>query len=1202
MSDQPQLSDLDLKGWHSVRIDDGGVPGRQPNIRATSNQRFTEQEFEGDESDRRVAESFIGLSTSYWRLDPAARYRIRVAYGTPAREPRLQSLEAGGIEVHGPLRIAIGRVESHIYDLPDAVSADGRLSLRFIAHPLPELAGQTEKVADPPIVTRVELYCDREPEPVMIDAATVPDGSIAIAVRSIPGLTPVVGAVVSVVYPDGETASCETNADGDAIVSSPLQAARAKTGSQMLVSAAVLGESYSVEVTVDEAFASTWPSLTIPTETGPGDALEVYLDGTWDFTPSWVNGDSTSSWRQLTVPGQWFQQGFDVAPGDTAAYRRTFHHSARDGRRTILRFDAVYAHAEVWLNGARLGEHEGGFTPFQFEVTGRLESENLLLVLVRSDSISDQVSAASDYAAHSLGGITRGVRLLDLPQHHLSRLHVDAGLDGATGTARVFGTISGLEGDESSEIHLSILDLAGREVARQMIVVRASEPRFSTEIVVDSASPWTAETPTLYRLTARLDSSVEYAQRHCGFRSVAVQGHELQVNGSPIRLRGVERHEQDPVRGRSTLPDLWEKDVELMKGANINNVFTCHYPHAEGFLDLCDERGLWVIDESPTVWVDAQNADDPDTFLALSRPILEMIERDFSRPAVVVWMLGDECLWGRNFWRLVMWLRKEGLRAPLMFSFDIGGPSSLDIASRHYPPLEFGSAIQGIAKPVTFDQFAHLNCYNRRELHTDPEVRDWWGSSLHDYWKRIEKDPRILGGQIWAWSDDEFHLDDSRMIGYGTWGIVDAWRRPKPEWWNVKMVYAPVRIGEVELADGVSGTVAIPLENRYDFLDLDTIELQWATPHESGVARPSGPPRTDAQAELNLAVPLAAGEELILTVVDPVGNIVTAATVTAGGAKSHSDRLAIFEPLQPTRIDIEHRAHVFAPNMPEYDAARVYSGGAEWLFDLESGLLRAGRLSRRAIVDGGPELMLLAGTHTQHVGPHHRHGIEPFTESCKNRVVQSVEWDPAAAAMSVVAEYDEARTEMRYVVTPNGGLEISYRAVVHEPIEPRQTGIVIDLPPTFSTLRWSRDAYWSAYPPAHIGRAIGTAVADPANASLPRADGQAQPPTQLWEDDVTALGSADFRSTRRDIHWASLTDHAGAGLWVEPTEQTQVRAWRSSDHIRLLIASHTSGGSEPLMQRAGQQDHTRRWLAAGDEVSGSVVIRLGRLGTPEAGA
>lgn len=1189
------LNDSDLVGWFPVRIDEGGFAGRQPNIRATSNQRFAEHEFSGSEDDRRVAESFIGLSTSYWQLDPNVSYRVRVTYGTPEREPRIQSLTADGFLVHPPLRIPVGHVESFVFDIPTSPQRDGRLSLQFVPHALPELAGQTDRVADPPIVNRVELFSDSQPPLIMIDCATVPDGSIAVALRTIPELAPIGGAHVTAFYPDGSQASASTNGSGDAIVSSRHQATLTPLGSNVTIKAIVDGKTVTGSVIIDEAFAATWPILTLPTRASDGRCMSQNLDGEWDFVSSWQGSESQAEWTKIQVPGQWFQQGFDVRPGESAAYRRSFKYSLRENRRAVLRFDAVYSYCSIWLNGVELGDHEGGFTPFQFDITDCVTSHNELVVVVRSDSISDEVSAASDYAAHSLGGVTRQVSVLDLPQRNLERIHVDTTFSGGAGTARVFGTVSGLNNDGVARVKVRIVDSDNQELALESIDVEASEPRFSQTVSLNDVRPWTAETPILYDLIVSLDDAEEYVSRRFGFRSVEVVGHELRVNGSPIRLRGVERHEQDPLRGRSTLPELWNRDVELMKEANINNVFTCHYPHAEGFLDLCDERGLWVIDESPTVWVDSQNADDPDIFLALTRPILEMIERDWSRPGVVVWMLGDECLWGRNFWRLVLWLRNEGLHAPLMFSFDIGGASSLDIASRHYPPLEFASVLEGVHKPVTFDQFAHLNCYNRREVATDPEVRDWWGSSLQDYWQRMEADPRILGGQIWAWSDDEFHLDDSRMIGYGTWGIVDAWRRPKPEWWNVKMAYSPVRIGDVVLPSGVAGPVEVRLENRYDFLDLESVEIQWTAPTESGRARAACAPRSDTSLTIELTNPLSPGEEVLIEIVDSDGRLITAAALAAGGAVPKTDRKATFDRTGPLRIVDENRAHIFAPNMPEYDAHRIYSGDHEWMLDYESGLVRAGRLARRAIVQGGPELMLLSGIHTQHVGPHHRHGIEPFTDSCENRVVREVIWKPEIATMEVHAEYEEADSLMSYTVRSDGALDITYSATARVAMEVRQTGIVIDLPAQFSKLRWSRDTFWRAYPETHIGRASGTALADPGTYSSYNHDGRAFPPVQAWEDDVTSLGSADFRSTRRDIHWASLTDHAGVGLWVEPREQTQVRAWRAGDIVRLLIASHTSGGSEPLMARAGQQDHTRRWLSPGDQVSGSVRLRLGRL-------
>ena len=1216
MTDLERLRDESLKEWHLIRADECGVPGRQPNIRATSNQVFGPEEMQGDEITRSAARSFIGLSASYWNLPGNSPLRVRVTYGTPAREPRVQVLYAEGEVVHGPLPLPVGRTESFVFDLPVTARPDGRLVLRFEAQARSDLSGQMDKVADPAVVSRIELYARQRPEAsLVLDAATVPDGGVVIAARVLPDLMPVPGVPLTITYPDGSVVNAETDVAGDACVVRHSLADIAMHGDLIRVEAACEHGLVRIDLPVDDAFRSGWPPLSPVVRDGDGIPQCHVLDGDWEFA---VVGSSeeiprVSNWQAISVPGQWFQQGFEVTPGFFGAYRLRFRMPPASSERYILRFDAVYAHADVYLNGALLGGHEGGFTPFQFEITQQLQADNEMFLVVQADSISDKVSAASAYAAHSLGGITRSVRMLGLPADHIARLQVDAGFDGECGTARIvgrvgFGISDHIDGTAdrtpAAELHVEIRRPGGLVLAHGSALVAPGNPRFTLDLRVPDVFPWTAETPVLYDVHAWLGDGSGRVVQPIGFRSVSVSGHQLQVNGRPIQLRGVERHEQDPLRGRSTLPDLWRVDVELMKDANINNVFTCHYPHAEGFLDLCDVRGLWVIDESPTVWADADSADDPDRFVALVTPTLEMIERDFSRPSVVVWMLGDECLWGRNFWRLVLWLRSQGLTAPLMFSFDIGGASSLDIASRHYPPADFSVVLHGVEKPVTFDQYWHVNCYNRREVITDPELRDWWGSRFAAVWDSMRADERVLGGQLWAWSDDEFHINDSLMVGYGAWGIVDSWRRPKPEWWNVKQVYAPVRITDSApvIADGL---LSVELENRYDFVDLSDHRLRFTTPYETGETACAGAPRSAGSVVVRLQHQLAAGDEVRLEILDPEGTVVTARVLTVPSQERPCDAATRLSGHAEQRVNAERRAHVFTPNLPEYDARRVDVGEVQWLLDEESGLLRVGRLHRRTIVLEGPALMMLEGIATQRVGPHHRHAIEPFTDTCAHRRVQSVAYgDDPRPRLAVEVSYDEADFAYTATVNPDGSIEIAYSVTAKVAMEPRQIGVVLDLAEGLQTLRWSRTTAWGCYPGDHIGRPRGTARAFP-EATRPRnRDGVPERPDVPWSQDVTALGSADFRSTRRDVHWASLTDHTGAGLWVTSRERADVRAWIQGDRVRLLVAQYSSGGSDPFLARSEPPGYPRLQLRPGDVLTGSAALHLGRLaptdkGTPD---
>lgn len=1190
MFEASSLSRADLRDWFLVRAENGGVPGEQNGIRSTSNQSMMLVDSDGKESTLYFAESFIGLFATYEGLEAETHYRIVVSYVTPPEEPRVQSLLVNDIEIHGPLRLPTDRVEEFIFDLPAGISRDGKLRVEFVPQKLPEIAGDTEKVGDPPVIHRFELWASVPAPEVLLDAATGPGRTIIVRALELPFMKPILGISASVRFSDREEWALESDGFGNFLVSIPDRHSEEALGDSFVISAEIDGEVVSCTGELDPAFFSSWPLLIPAPDLESKDGQVSYLDSGWEFGVARQAGGPVDSWHEIQVPGQWFQQGFEVPRDALGAYRRKLE-SSHIGpfEKQFLEFGAVYSRAWVYLEKELICEHEGGFTPFQVEISGVATPGQYIYVYVDCRSVSDKVSAASDYAAHELGGITRDVKIISGPSNLISRFHVEASYHGeGVGKARIFGHIQ--DGDRSGGQMLDFNLTADDGSLLASFSVLCDGPQFDEEIEIQGVAPWTAETPNLYKINGVLRGSDYAVTRSIGFRSIGVDGSALTVNGSPIRLRGVERHEQHPLLGRRTDLEMWQKDVALMKECNVNNVFTCHYPHPPGFLDLCDREGLWVIDESPTVWVDSLTADSEAEFLNLVRPILEMIERDRSRPSVVVWMLADECSWGRNFWRLVTWLRFQKLQAPLMFSFDTGGDSSLDVASRHYPPAQFEDRLRGVERPVTFDQHTHVNCYNRREIETDPELRDWWGRPMKEMWEAIRVDSRLLGSQVWAWSDDEFHLSSNRVVGYGEWGIVDAWRRRKPEWWNLKMAYCPIRIDTTLVERSDQGVFTFDIENDFDFVSLEEVNFHWQNSNRMGILTFPVPPRSRETVALKIPE-YDSTAPVLLSAMGRTGELI-------GAWEIHevSQPIPFIPEGGPVVHVSERRAHVFAPNLPEYDGERVRIGPVDWLFDTESGQLKSATLNRHSVIFEGPTLAMIPGHWTQHVGPHHRRGIHALNSLCSNQVLKSVDWDQSGLRMTSQIEYTEALLDLSMSVSDEGGLLVSYRATAKSDVEPRQVGLVFSLPPEFQTISWEREsALWSYYPEDHIGRKRGVAAAHPVASRMALSHVPIEPEAS-WEQQHHYLGSADFRSTKRDILWAQMSDGTGASLLLTKHESSvlHVRAWDSGSHISLLAACHASGGSEPLLARADQHMGSRRFLKAGEAFTGSFRLSIGK--------
>jgi beta-galactosidase len=319
-----------------------------------------------------------------------------------------------------------------------------------------------------------------------------------------------------------------------------------------------------------------------------------------------------------------------------------------------------------------------------------------------------------------------------------------------------------------------------------------------------------------------------------GFREISVKGNNLLVNGRPVKLRGANRHDIHPLLGRVSTPEYALKDVLLAKEANMNFIRTSHYPPAEHFLDLCDEYGLYVEDETAVCFVGTHrseeyvphNTESDNRFSAqyLSQ-VQEMVMNHRDHPSVIIWSIGNENNYGSNFQASYDWIKENDKTRPVIFSYPGLAPDSVktyDLLSMHYPEQtgdkeQYGISTSGFGfrnMPVLFDEWIHVSCYNNTTLKEDPNVRDFWGIGLDSAWTRTFEADGGLGGAIWGYIDEVFMLPvdlpgfnewwgmydnvnigsefSGTAVGYGEWGVIDVWRRRKPEFWNVKKAYSPV--------------------------------------------------------------------------------------------------------------------------------------------------------------------------------------------------------------------------------------------------------------------------------------------------------------------------------------------------------------------------------------------------------------------------
>ncbi|MDH6625519.1 beta-galactosidase [Streptomyces sp. LBL] len=573
------------------------------------------------------------------------------------------------------------------------------------------------------------------------------------------------------------------------------------------------------------------------------DAQSLSLNGSWRFRLSATadaeddsfaeEGYDAGDWAEVTVPGHWVLQGdgafgapiytnhlypFPVDPphvpteNPTGDHLRVFDLPSgwpADGG-VVLRFDGVESCARLWLNGTDIGEFKGSRLPHEFAVGHLLKpAGNVLAVRVHQWSAG---SYLEDQDQWWLPGIFRDVTLLHRPAGSALDFFVHAPYDHTSGegTLRVDS------------------DVAGRVLVPALGIDVATG-----ESVTAGVLPWTAETPKLY--DGELVTEGERIPLRIGFRTVALDDGLIKVNGEPVLFKGVNRHEWHPEMGRALDLETMREDVLLMKRHNINAVRTSHYPPHPAFLDLCDEYGLWVIDEcdlethgfTEQDWRDNPVDDDRWTPALLDRAA-RMVERDKNHPSIVFWSLGNEAGTGRGLTAMAEWIHGRDSSRLVHYEGDWNCRDT-DVYSRMYAfhgeVEKIGQGLDGGTEKRR--RLPFIQCEYAHAMGNGP-------GGLADYQHLFETYDRLQGGFVWEWIDHgvrhpelgyAYGGDFGEELHDGNFvcdGLVFPDRRPSPGLIEFKKVIEPVRFE----GHGADGTVRV--SNRHDFADLSALAFEWS--------------------------------------------------------------------------------------------------------------------------------------------------------------------------------------------------------------------------------------------------------------------------------------------------------------------------------------------------------------------------------------
>jgi hypothetical protein len=933
------------------------------------------------------------------------------------------------------------------------------------------------------------------------------------------------------------------------------------------------------------------------------------LDGSWAFNPAPPAGferlteGGARGWSRIRVPGDWTMQGFSVKPWTPAGYLKTVSLPADwSGARILLRCDAAQSDAKFWVNGRPAGAHEGGFTAFELDVTGlcRPGAANTIAAAVQNESTADVLASGTQYAAYQFGGITRKIYLMAVPPVGLADFDVTTDLDERYKDAVLSVGVAVKNGGRGTSpplrLEMRLLGPDGVEVLRKDRTMETLRPGETRPVAMNADVPapllWDAEHPNLYNLALELYAGralLERTSRRIGFREVEAAGTRVFVNGRPVRIRGINRHETHPLLGRSLTPELWRADAELFRAANINSIRTSHYPPAEEFLDACDELGLFVECESALVWInhganDFWKANDP--LDARFRPLIlravaENIAFNRNHPSILFWSLANESGWSPHFAAANDMARRMDPTRPRTFhdqaygGYNNLGSTAMPVANYHYPGPQGPEVALGFARPLLYGEYCHLNTYNRTEIAADPGVRDEYGRGLERMVERMAGSAAVIGGAIWSGIDDVFLLPSGKAVGYGEWGPIDGWRREKPEYWHIKKAYSPVKIRPDRLPAPAPGApIVLQVENRHDFTDLAECEIRWQIGNEAGRAPLSLAPRSSGILKIRPGASDLDGRTLRIRVAGPRGVPLDAYEIALGDRRPEPPPF-LSPPPGPVRLE------------SGTETLKVTGRGFSWTIDRTSGAILGAEVDGIQVVSGGPALMLLPQT----TGPcvtDFSLDVPPLNDVCADWTASGVEarLEDGAVVVTVRGRYAEASGGFAIRLDGAGRAAFTYDFQSAAKLNPRQHGLVLYLPRAYDTLDWLRRGQWSVYPENHIGRPRGTA-----RASAPdRAFRFGVRPAWDWKDDQNALGSNDFRSTKTGLEWAALSAAGGRGLLVLSDGAPAARAFLDGDRVGWLIAGFTTGGGDLFFASHHKLDD--RPLEAGDPVRGSFTVQI----------
>jgi len=967
------------------------------------------------------------------------------------------------------------------------------------------------------------------------------------------------------------------------------------------------------------------------------------LNGEWQFRYferpelafATLETSEASTWDSIHVPGNWTMQGYDkpiytntqlpipntppFVPEDnpTGIYQLNFEVPERwQERETIACFEGVESAFYLYVNGRFCGYSQGSRLPAEFDITEFLQpgTNTLQAVVIRwSDG-----SYLEDQDHWWMAGIYRDVYLYALPKVHLRDVFAttkfDEAFEEATLTIQAEIESFGVNAD-GFEVEVELLDENGRSLfPAPLSKPYHPNPKFAPKLrfkqTVTKPQKWSAETPTLYTLLVTLKDAegktIEVVSQRIGFRQTEVIGRELLINGKPVLLKGVNRHEHDDKTGKTVSEASMIADIKLMKQFNINAVRNSHYPCHPRWYELCDEYGLYVIDEA-NIEAHANYellCQDPDWTTAFLERGKRMVERTKNHACIILWSLGNETGYGPNHDALAGWIRHTDPSRPLHYEGAV--------SHSHNQHWENGKLATDITCPM-YPSVAEIIDYAQDPTATRPlimcEYAHAMGNScgnLREYWDAIKTYHGLQGGFIWDWVDQGLLKTDENGKQYWAYGgdfgdeindynfcingLIWPDRTPHPAMYEYKKLIQPVEISYTEIhredterhgekRGNFVFFASLRFKNERDFTDLADINGRYeilanGQPIQIGsLPTLNINPGESQDIDLNLNIPpQKAGTEFHLNI------HLTLAKDTAWAKAGHEIAWEQFEvKIKDEKIkDLEPDINLQSLTLNNQESTVTISGSDFKLtFDKTSGTISEWLYQETAVIQSGPELNIWRAPVDNDgfkLDPHREFTVLREwlkvgfdTMSVQETAVTTINQpDPHTIIIQVESligspQQPEAFAHKQTLtINANGSVTIvnDIETDPSLPILPR-VGLTMSLPAGFEQMSWFGRGPHENYPDRNAGTAVGHYT------------------TTVTDDYVPYIMPQDY-GNKTDVRWISLQNKQGVGFMASahPLMEASASHFTAAD---LFQAMHTND-LEPRAETILNIDHRQMGL------------------------